>query len=195
VLSVTGLGDSAGAPRRSEGGWTLIEMLVALMIGMVVLGAAATIFVGAVKSEPRTSAKVSAIQQGRVALERVTREVRQGVEVLPTPTPGPTQLALVTYVKQSTCTGGSAQTSIACRVTYSCSVGGVCTRTVADPDGTPSGTPTLVVSELSTPNVFTYSPSAAAAEYVEVEFSFEPAQSTDAVVLADGAALRNEGSS
>lgn len=181
------VGDTAGALRRSERGWTLVEMLVAVTIGMVVLGGAVTVFVGAVRSEPRTSSKVSAIQQGRVALERITRELRQGQDV---PTATASKLAVVTYVKQSSCGGSPASEAIACRVTYTCTAG-ECSRVVAQPDGSLPGAATQVVSDLSTTAVFSYAPSATEPEHVGVELSFTTEQSADPVVLADGATLRN----
>jgi prepilin-type N-terminal cleavage/methylation domain-containing protein len=181
------LGELTGAARRSERGFTLIELLVATTIGMAVLGGAVTIFLGAVKSEPRTTAKVSAIQQGRVALERITRELRQGSEV-PTATAG--ELAVVTYVKQSSCGGSPAGAAIACRVTYTCTAG-ACTRTVAQPDGGSPGAAIEIVTDLSSTSVFSYAPSAVEPEHVGVELSFEKSQGTDPVVLADGVTLRN----
>ncbi len=186
---MAGIGDRAGAVRRSEGGFTLIELLVAATMGMVVLGGAVTVFIGAIHSEPRASSKVTAIQQGRVAVERITRELRQGVEVS---TATPAQLSLVTYVKQSPCGGAVATKARACRVTYACSAGG-CSRTVEEPNGIPAGTTSQIVSGLSSGNVFTYSPDESEPEYVGVALSFAT-QEGGPVVIADGAALRNGGS-
>lgn len=180
----------ARALRRSEGGWTLVEMLVAAGIGMVVLGGAVTIFMGAVKSEPRATAKVGAIQEGRVALERITREVRQGVEVVDASLPS--RLVLITYVNQSPCGAATSDEAIPCQVTYECE-GDVCTRVVAAPDGASPGPATQVVSDLSSTAVFSWSE--AEPERVEVELAFEKSQSTDPTVLADGATLRSGGSS
>lgn len=181
------VGDTTAALRSSERGFTLIELLVATTVGLVVLGGAVTVFLGAVRSEPRTSSKVSAIQQGRVALERVTRELRQGQDVS-TATAG--ELSLVTYVNAETCGGPSAQTAISCRVTYACT-GDECTRTVAQPDGSSPGAATQVVSDLSATEVFSYAPSATEPEHIGVELSFTTDQSADPLVLADGATLRN----
>lgn len=185
------IGETAGAPRSSERGFTLIELLVAMTFGLVVLGGAVVVFLGAVRSEPRTASKVTAIQQGRVALERITREVRQGQDV---PTATAEELSLVTYVKQSSCGGAAAGSSIACRVTYTCTAG-ACSRVVAEPDGSSPGTSVQVVSGLTTTNVFSYSPSEPEADptYVGVELSFTTREGGP-VVIADGAALRNSGS-
>jgi prepilin-type N-terminal cleavage/methylation domain-containing protein len=190
---VARVGEAAGALRPSERGFTLVELLVAMTIGMVVLGGAVTVFIGAVRSGPRTSSQVTAVQQGRVATERITRELRQGLDVLAVPTPTANQLALITYVKQSSCTGSPAASSIPCRVTYSCSAG-ACSRAVADPDGSPSGTPVQVVSGLASTDVFEYAP-ATDPTYVGVELSFATQPGAGTVVVADGATLRNGESS
>lgn len=170
---------------------TLIELLVAAMIGMVVLGGAVTVFIGAVRSEPRTADKVGSIQEGRWAVERMTRELRQGVDV---ETATATTLELVTYVKQSSCAGGAASSSIPCRVVYDCEEG-ACTRTVAEPDGSASGPTVQVVDGLSSNEVFAYSGEPEAdPEFAEVRLSFTSREGGP-VVVADGVALRNlEGS-
>jgi type II secretory pathway pseudopilin PulG len=180
--------DSARELRRSERGFTLIELLVAATMGMVVIGGAVTVFIGAVQSEPRTASKITALQQGRVVTERITRELRQGIEVVDGSTAS--QLSLITYVKE-TCTGAPATQSQACLVSYSC-VGEVCTRTVKAPDGSTTGPAVQVVSGLASTNVFTYSDPdpVSGPTYVDVEFTFTTREGGP-VVVADGASLRN----
>jgi type II secretory pathway pseudopilin PulG len=165
---------------------TLIELLIAAAAGLVVIGGAFTMFAGAIHSQPRDSAKVAAMQEARTTVDRITRELRQGLEVVPTPTSS--QLAVVTYVKAATCGGAAASTAIPCRVTYACS-GTICTRVVAQPNGSAPGPAVRVASGLTTPSVFTYSPSAADPSYVGVSFSF--AGSGQPFVLGDGVTLRN----
>jgi type II secretory pathway pseudopilin PulG len=189
-----GIGDIAGGLRRSEGGYTLIELLVAATMGMVVMGGAVMVFIGAVRSEPRTSSQVAAIQQGRVVAERITRELRQGLEVVPA---GASGLELVTYLPGGSCASSPGIEAEPCSVTYACG-DGVCTRTVAQPDGSSPGAAAQAVSGLASDEVFTYSPPIEAAvepdpEYVGVEFAFAM-QEGGPVVVADGATLRNGGS-
>jgi type II secretory pathway pseudopilin PulG len=186
VLSAMGWARTAAAAlRREERGLTLIELLVAATLALVVVGGALFMLVGAVRSEPRTASKVAAIQQNRVAIDRITRELRQGSEI---PTATSSELAIVTYVKAASCGGEAASTAIPCRVTYSCS-GEACTRTVAQPGGSEPGPAVQVTSGLTAPDVFEYLPSAAEPSYVEVSLSF----SSDGrpVTLHDGVALRN----
>jgi prepilin-type N-terminal cleavage/methylation domain-containing protein len=167
------------ALRREERGFTLIELLVATSLGLVVVGAALAMFVGGMRSEPRTAAKVAAIQEARVVLDRMTRELRQGIEVSGTAS----QLEIVTYVKATTCNGAPASTSIPCEVTYVCA-GDACTRSVADPGGTP-GPAKQVVDGLVSTNVFEADPA-----YVGIEFTLMSGDD-DPVTLEDGVALRN----
>jgi type II secretory pathway pseudopilin PulG len=166
---------------------TLIELLVATSLGLVVIGAALTMFVSAIHSQPRDTSKVASMQEARTTVDRITRELRQGLEVVPTPTSS--QLAVVTYVKQATCGGAAASTSIPCRVTYTCS-GTICTRVVAQPSGSAPGPAVQVAHGLASPNVFTYSPNAADPSYVGVSFAFSNS-SGPPFTLGDGVTLRN----
>ena len=174
--------------RREERGFTLIELLVAATVGLVVVGGAVTIFVSGIRSEPRTASRVAAIQDARVTIDRITRELRQGLE---TPTASSSELEIVTYVKATICGGTASSTAIPCRVTYTCSAGS-CTRKVAQPDGSAPGPTTQVVSGLTNSSIFSYSPSAATPSYVGVTFTFSAGDSGP-VTLEDGVALRNQG--
>lgn len=178
------LGKAVMSLRREQRGLTLIELLIAASVGLVVVGGALTMFVGAIRSEPRTASKVAAIQQARTTVERITRELRQGLQ---TPTHSPTQLAIVTYVKAATCGGVAASTSIPCRVTYTCG-SGKCTRVVAQPNGSAPGPAVQVASGLTSNNVFTYSP---ATDPTFVGVSLSVASDGQPVTLSDGVALRN----
>lgn len=168
------------ALRREERGFTLIELLIATSLGLVVVGAALAMFIGGVRSEPKTAAKVATIQDARVVLDRMTRELRQGIEVSATSS----QLEIVTYVKAASCGGAPGSTSIPCEVTYVCA-GDACTRTVADPDGGSPGPATEVVDGLVSTNVFETDPA-----YVGIEFVLMSGDD-DPVTLEDGVALRN----
>ena len=175
------------ALRHQERGFTLIELLIATMMGLVVVGAALTMFIGGVRSEPRTATKVAAIQEARVVLDRITRELRQGIEVN---SPSASKLEIVTYVKATTCAGAAASTSIPCKVTYACG-GDTCTRTVANPDGTGAGAAVKVIDGLVSPAVFDPAPNTNPT-YVGIDFVLLSGDD-DPVELGDGVALRNAG--
>jgi prepilin-type N-terminal cleavage/methylation domain-containing protein len=184
---MAGARKAAAALRREQRGFTLVELLIATSMGLVVVGAALAMFIGGVRSEPRTAAKVGAIQEARVTLDRITRELRQGLSVV---SPTPTTLEVVTYVKAASCGGAPASSSIPCKVTYSCAAD-ACTRTVAQPDGSAPGPATLVVDGLVSPNVFDPQPDAEPT-YIGVDFVLISGDD-DPVTLGDGVALRNAG--
>jgi prepilin-type N-terminal cleavage/methylation domain-containing protein len=172
---------------RQGRGFTLVELLVATILGLVVIGGGVTVFTVSMNNQPRINSQSAAIQQARTSMERLTRELRQGSTVS---TATASQLSIVTYVHSATCGGASASTSISCRVTYTCTAG-ACTRTEAQPNGSSPGPAVSVVSGLSSNNVFNYSPSASAPTYVGATFSFSATGGQDAITLSDGAATRN----
>lgn len=181
----------SGARRLAgeEDGFTLVELLIAAVLALVVLGAAVAMFTAGIKSEPRAASRSAQIQQARTTMERVTRELRQGWSV---PTATASQLSILTYVKSDTCGGASASSSIPCRVTYTCT--GACMRTERNPDGTGSAPSVQVVSGLSGAPVFSYAPSATNPAYVGVTLQFPAGGGEDAITLQDGVTLRNAAS-
>jgi len=60
---------------RSEHGFTLIEILVAMVTGLIVVGAAFTILEVSMRQSGRIADKVNANQRGRVALEKIMLEL------------------------------------------------------------------------------------------------------------------------
>jgi prepilin-type N-terminal cleavage/methylation domain-containing protein len=180
-----------GGVGRDELGFTLPELLVATVLGLIVIGAATMAFTSAVRNQPALTSRANQIQQARTMMERITREIRQGSTV-PT-TPNASQLTLVTYVHSASCGGAAATTAIQCRVTYSCSAppSGRCTRTERNPNGSGSAPPVTVVSGISSNSVFGYQPSVTAPTYVSVTLAFRSSSGANAVTLTDGAAFRN----
>jgi len=175
---------------RDEGGWTLVEMLVATAVGLAVIGTATTLFVSVIQSQPRASEHGEDIQGARTTMERITRELRQGWGV---PVALPSQLSILTYVKSATCGGAPSSASKACRVTYTCS-STACTRVEANPNGTAPGPARTVITGFTGPNAFTYSPSSAAPTFVGISLSYpREAGGDDSITLKDGVALRNPG--
>jgi Tfp pilus assembly protein PilW len=171
-----------------ERGFTITELLVGAMMGLIVIGAATLVFTAGMRAQPGLSQRDNAISQGRYAMERLTRELRQGSTVS---TASANQLSFVTYVHgPSSCAAGFSATANPCRVTYTCTTTS-CTRVVAKADGTSPGTPVTVVTGLSNPNVFTYSPSSTAPGYIGATFVFAGRNGSDAITLSDGATLRN----
>ena len=174
----------------SEDAFTLIELLLVISLTLIILGGTVGVLTAGIRSEPRIAERTADIQAARVAMERLTREIRQGSSVT---TATGSQFAIVTNVNSATCGGAHSTEVRSCRVTYSCSAG-QCTRTEANPDG--SGTPSteVVVRGIgSTSTVFSYSPSAAAPSYIEIKLEFPAAAGDDSITLTDGVSLRNGG--
>jgi Tfp pilus assembly protein PilW len=169
---------------RGDGGFTLPELLIAAMVGMLVVGVATTVFVAAVRSQPNLTTKGINISKARVTAERVVRELRQGRTVY---TATPTQISLLTHVYNASC--GAASGGF-CRVTYTCSASGTCTRIQAKPDGTSASTPATVVAGLANGNVFSYLTAAGGTNFVTVTFQFPGQNGGTGIKVSDGAALR-----
>jgi prepilin-type N-terminal cleavage/methylation domain-containing protein len=176
-----------GHPRRAtdrlagDEGFTLAELLVAMMIGLVVIGAGVMMFTAAIGSQPKQSARLEKVRNARITSERIVRELRQGRTAT---TSTSSQLAIETYC------GGAASP---CRVTYTCTAG-TCNRVEAQPGGTSPGPATTVVSGLSNGIVFTYSPSSSAPRWVGITLQFPAEGGDDAITVEDGATLRNPAS-
>jgi type II secretory pathway pseudopilin PulG len=159
---------------RDEQGFTLVELLVGALVGLIVIGVGVKLFT-AVVDEPAEAQKTSsALQDGRVLAERIAREIRTGesVEIAE-----PNHLQLLAY-----------EGSQLRRIDYSCAAG-TCTRTETPADG---GTPlsTTSATGLASDTVFSYEPSAADPEYVGVALAYSGGRDTP-VALADGSTLRN----
>jgi Tfp pilus assembly protein PilW len=175
----------------SEEGFTLVEMLVAMAMGIVVLGAVTTLMVGALRSEPGIAQKAADVQTARFVMERMTRELRQGSVVNKAEA---STVSFQTYVRHSSCGGStylpSTSPSIKCQVTYSCA-GESCSRTESAL-GVYTGTAVKIVSGLgNTTSVFNYSPDNTPPTYVGITITIPAAGSGSATVVSDGASLRN----
>lgn len=174
---------------RGEAGYTLVELLMAITIATIVLGAAVMVFTAGVRSQLRTTSQSAAVQQARTTMERMIRELRQSSGLASGTTATASQLSFLTYV-HTTCSGAAATTATQCRVTYTCSAG-TCTRRLANPDGTAPAAAVQVVTGLSSSSIFSYTPSAAAPTLVTVTLPFPTQSGSNAITLSDGAALRN----
>ena len=176
---------------QATGGFTLIELLLAASITLIVIGGGITVLVSSLRSEPRIAERTADIQGARVAMERLTREIRQGAIVTAATS---SQFTVVTNVNSATCGGAQSDEVRPCLVTYSCSQS-ACTRREANPDGTAPGPVVTVVEGVSTASVFSFSPSASAPTHVGIKLEFPGAAGDDSITLTDGATMRNAGAS
>ena len=180
---------------RREGGFTLVELLVASTMGVVVLGAVGSLVVSAMKDQPRISERAQDISTARWVLERLTREIRNGVRV---DIATPSSVSFQTYVRHSTCGGAgtlaSTSPAIRCEVTYTCTAT-YCTRIEAAPL-VYTGTATRVFEGIDSSNVFSYSPSATEPTeptFIKVTLHMPNPDGAagGGTTVSDGASLRN----
>jgi len=181
----------AGCDR--EAGLTLVELLVAAAMSVIIVGAAATMLISAVRQQPKLSKKNQEITTARYVLERMTREIRNGVVVYQEPAPTGSQVSFRTQLRRTTCGGpvqeSASAPSIECRVTYSCTTT-ECTRTETAPEVESGGTPTTIVSGLDSSQVFNYEPSAEEPTYVGVTLHIANPEGEGDLTVTDGAGLR-----
>jgi hypothetical protein len=186
-----------------ESGLTLVELLVASAMSVVLLGGIGSMVVSAMRTQPKISKSAQNISSGRWVLDRMTREIRNGIRVDEATA---SRLSFLTYVRRGSCGGSttlsSTVPSIKCEVTYQCSTT-ACTRTEAA-DGVYTGTARTLFTGINSSNVFCYVPSTepdpltcgtakAAAEvtYVSVRLRLPNPSGTGSLTVSDGASLRN----
>ncbi len=176
--------------RRSEAGFTLVELLVASAMGVVVMGAVVSLVISAVRYQPKISKQAQNITTARWVLERMTREIRNGIAIKGESTAS--RLSFESYVRHSTCGGTmvlpSSSPSIRCRVTFECSTT-ACSRIESDPT-TSVGTPHQIFSGIDSSQVFTYIP-ANQPTYVKVMLRLPNPSGPGALTVSSGASLRN----
>lgn len=189
---------------KDESGMTLIEMLVAALMSVIVVGASCAMLISAVRDQPALSKKAQNVTTARYQLERVVREIRNGVKL---ETTTPAEVKLVARVRRVAC-GGAVQASssaepVQCQITYACS-GESCTRREATLTGTPVGTPTVAVTGLGKTEVFCFVPSegtdptkcgppktGTTPTYVGVNLDVPNPQGPGLLTISDGATLRS----
>jgi prepilin-type N-terminal cleavage/methylation domain-containing protein len=174
---------------RNEAGFTLVELLVAMTMGVVVLGAVGSLVVSAMKNQPRISQRAQDITTARWVLERLTREIRNGIRV---DNATPSSISFETYVRHTTCGGSTplaaASPSIKCEVTYTCTTT-KCSRIEAAP-GVYTGTATQIFEGIDSSSVFSWAPEEEPT-FVEVTLHMPNPAGNAPLTVSDGASLRN----
>jgi len=178
-----------------EAGLTLVELLVAAAMSVVIVGGATSMLISAVRQQPKLSKKIQYITTARYVLERMTREIRNGVTVYQEPTPTGSEVSILTQVRReagvcgSLPAAGASVPSVECRVTYRCSTS-ECTRTETAPTVTTGGTPTTVISGLDSNQVFNYEPNTEEPVYVGITLHIANPEGEGDLTVTDGAGLR-----
>jgi prepilin-type N-terminal cleavage/methylation domain-containing protein len=175
-----------------QDGFTLVELLIAVVIGLLLVGSTVSLFTAGVRSEPRISERSAQIQEARTMAERLSRELRLGSNAS---SPNPSQLMILTYVPRAECGNPTPGATQRCRIFYGCSTAGDCTRTecgpntITPPDG--CGASTQVVEGLADNQVFAFTPRTPGQAFVSVRLAFPAGDGEDAITIEDGVALRN----
>lgn len=178
--------------QRGEAGFTLIELLVSSMMGVVVMGAVASLVISAVREQPKISKEAQNISSARWMLERLTHELRNGKSVVEGTA---SKISFIGYVRRTSCGGTGAlpakSPSIECRITYECSTT-ACTRKETSP-ATTTGIAKPIFSGLVSNQIFTYVPAEVTkATYVKATLRLpDPTSGGSPLVISSGASLRN----
>jgi len=177
---------------RPEAGFTLIELLVASAMGVIVMGAVASLVISALRDQPKITQQAQNISTARYVLDRMTHEIRNGVVIDPERAK-PNLISFQAYVRRVTCGGSavlsSASPSIKCQITYSCTTT-ACSRAESDPE-TFTGTPRLLISGISSDQVFAYAPETGPPTYVKATLRLPNPSGTGALTVSNGASMRN----
>src|SRR6187397_3060185 len=143
-----------------EAGMTLIELLVAMIMGIIVVGGATAMLISAVRTQPQQQEQAESISTARFELERMTREIRNGINVT---VANPSNVSFVARVRRTSCGGGlptsASAPSIQCQIVYGCTTTS-CTRIEREVGSTSGGTPTTIVRDIDSSSVFCFVPSA-----------------------------------
>jgi Tfp pilus assembly protein PilV len=186
-----------------EAGMTMIEVLVALIMGTVVIGGATTMLISAVRQQPEQQQQAQNISTARYELERMTREIRNGTSVS---SAAGSSVSFVARVRRTACGGGvqtsSTAPSIECQIAYACTTT-ACTRTEREVGKTSGGTATTVITGIDSAEVFCFVPSAntdptecgpakpgTSPTYVGITLSVPNPSERGHLTISDGASLR-----
>jgi Tfp pilus assembly protein PilW len=160
------------ARSRDATGASLLEVVVTVSLLLVVCVPLFAALTSTQRSEEFVRGRAAALDDLRVTMDRLTRDVRQGSTVVGTPTAN--LLALNTYVR-----------GVPHVVTYTAS-GTTLTRAV---DG---ATPVVVERGIASTAVFQYAPDDVSPEVVTITLAVKPANLPDTVVTLDSEVqLRN----
>ncbi len=192
------------SPVDREAGLTLVELLVAAAMAVVIVGAASSMLISAVRDQPKISKRAQNVSSARWMLGRMTHELRNGIAVDPE-TASASSVSFETYVRRASC-GGEALAeasapSIPCQVTYTCTTT-ACSRVEAEP-GVETGAATTLFEGIDSSAVFCYVPSGEAdptacgpvgeeaPTYVRATLRIPNPDGEGDLTISDGASLRN----
>jgi Tfp pilus assembly protein PilW len=189
----------------SQAGLTLMELLVAAAMSVVVVGAAGSMLISAVRTQPQVSKRAQNITTARYQLDRMTHEIRNGIRVDPTMKTA-TRVSFVARVRRTACGGpvptGSTPGTIKCQITYTCATTS-CTRVEANEGVYSNAAATsTIITGIDSSSVFCYVPSTdpdptvcgpaatASPTYIGITLRVPNPSGPSALTISDGASLR-----
>lgn len=156
---------------RPEDGYTIVELTVTIAIFAIVLASLVGVFISVQRSQAFVSDRTESLDSLRLAIDRLSKEVRQTTTVT---AQSATSLAITTFV------AGSAED-----ITWAV-VGGTLTRTDQ------WGASMTMLQNVTNSDVFTYTPATGRPVVVAVRLEMRPAQSPDTLLeLTSEIRLRN----
>lgn len=162
---------------------SLIELIVTMSMALTILAALLGLWSSAASDETVNAARYQSIDDASRSLDRMTREVREAITVVPASS---SVVSLRLWRRGLT----AASTSVPHDITYDCSGAGsrastyACRRT----DVTTASEPALVIDGLASPAVFTNTAGQAA---LKIQLSVVVASQAHPIVLRSGASPRN----
>lgn len=183
---------------------TLIELLVAMIVGVIVVGGATAMLISAVRAQPKQQEQAQSISTARFQLERMTREIRNGVSVTTASSNG---VSFVARVRRKECGGevstSATATAIQCQIVYTCTTSS-CARTERKVGETSGGTTTTLATGINSSEVFCFVPSAnidptecaavkagTSPTYIGITLHVPNPSSPGSLTITDGASLRS----
>jgi prepilin-type N-terminal cleavage/methylation domain-containing protein len=137
----------------NEGGFTLVELLVAMVAALVVFGATLTLLVPSQRVQARASEWALVLQQDRVGLTRMVQDIRQASKLEETTASATVFLATIA--------GKPWKIKYQCNVSQSGTTYTQCERLAAEvPAALPSTGQAVTTYMVNGTSVFSYSPAA-----------------------------------
>jgi type IV pilus assembly protein PilW len=184
---------------------TLIELLVAMIMGIIVVGGATAMLISAIRDQPKQQKQAENVDTARYELERMTRELRDGVSVDAASASSNSVSFVANMRRTSSCNGtvptSSSAPAVQCQIVYSCSTTS-CTRTERKVGETSGGVISTIVTGISSAEVFCFLPSSTGGtqcgpvkvgtspDYVGITLAVPNPSGPGSLKISDGAGLR-----
>lgn len=165
---------------------TLIELLVAMPLALLLLFAALNALDVTAKSQSTTTKRTQAVDQARVGLDRMVREVREADSLTLV---NSQVVQIVTPVRPVT--GPSSYAGNLRLVRYDCT-GGKCTRYEGPKTGPVATTGTVLVTDVANADVFTPSPDIVNPTFLGFKLRVSVKGQSNPINVTDGVNLRNK---